>query len=103
MGGPFLNTVLLFLFSSSNYSHLALDRLSTHPLEICFGFLRWDANNINTINEMIGTIAHTDIAQAADRALELEGRRTTASIWREYTLLRIHHTQRHFISKCQPI
>jgi hypothetical protein len=34
--------------------------------------MRWDANNINTVNEMIGTIAHTDIVQEADRAVELE-------------------------------
>jgi hypothetical protein len=33
----FLNIVLLFLFSLSNYSHLALDRLSTHPLENFLG------------------------------------------------------------------
>jgi hypothetical protein len=68
----FLNTVLFFLFSLSNYSHLALDRLSTHPLENFFGFVKWDANNINTVNEMIGIMAHTDIVQEADRALELE-------------------------------
>jgi hypothetical protein len=41
-------------------------------LENFFGFIRWDADNINTVNEMIGTIAHTDIVQEADRALELE-------------------------------
>jgi hypothetical protein len=29
-------------------------------------------NNLNTANEMTGTIAHTDIVQEADRALELE-------------------------------
>jgi hypothetical protein len=29
-------------------------------------------NNIDTVNEMIGTIAHTDIVQEADRVLELE-------------------------------
>jgi ACT domain-containing protein len=34
--------------------------------------VRWDANNINTVNEMIGSIAHTDIVQKADRVLELE-------------------------------
>jgi hypothetical protein len=33
----FLNTVLLFLFSLSNYSHLALERLSMHPLENFLG------------------------------------------------------------------
>jgi hypothetical protein len=70
--GRLLNTVLLFLFSLSNYGHLALDQLRTHPLENFFGFMRWDANNINTINEMIATITHTDIVQEADRALELE-------------------------------
>jgi hypothetical protein len=68
----FLNAVLLFRFSLSNDSHLALDRLSAHPLENFFGFVRWDANNININNEMIGTIAHPDIVQEADRALELE-------------------------------
>jgi hypothetical protein len=67
-----LNIVFLFLFSLSNYSHLALGRLSTHPLENFFGFVRWDVNNINTVNEMIETITHTDIVQEADRALELE-------------------------------
>jgi hypothetical protein len=56
----------------NNYTHLALDRLSTHPLETFFGFVRWDANNLNTASEMTGTIAHTDIVQRADRALELE-------------------------------
>jgi hypothetical protein len=56
----------------SNYSQLALDRLSTHQLGNFFGFVRWDANNIDTVNEMIGTIAHTDIVQEADRALELQ-------------------------------
>jgi hypothetical protein len=34
--------------------------------------VRWDANNLNTANEMNGTIAHTDIVQEADRTLELE-------------------------------
>jgi hypothetical protein len=68
----FLNTVLLFLFSLNNYTHLALDRLSIHPLKNFFGFVRWDANNLNTANEMTGTIAHTHILQEADRALELE-------------------------------
>jgi hypothetical protein len=34
--------------------------------------MRWNANNINTVNEMIGTITHTDIVQESDRALELE-------------------------------
>jgi hypothetical protein len=33
----FLNTVLLFLFLLNNYTHLALDRLSTHPLEKSLG------------------------------------------------------------------
>jgi hypothetical protein len=41
-------------------------------LENFFGFVRWGANRINTANEMIGTIAHTDIAQEADRDLKLE-------------------------------
>jgi hypothetical protein len=34
--------------------------------------VRWDANNINTVNEMIGTAAYIDIVQEADRALKLE-------------------------------
>jgi hypothetical protein len=34
--------------------------------------MRWDADSINTINEIIRTIAHTDIVQEADCALELE-------------------------------
>jgi hypothetical protein len=34
--------------------------------------VRWDVNNINTVNERIETITHTDIVQEADRALELE-------------------------------
>jgi hypothetical protein len=62
----------LFIFSLNNYTHLALDRLSTHPLEKLYGFVRWDGNNLNTANEMTGVIAHTDIVQEADRALELE-------------------------------
>jgi hypothetical protein len=37
-----------------------------------FGFVRCDANNLNTANEMTRTIAHTVIVQEADRALELE-------------------------------
>jgi hypothetical protein len=41
-------------------------------LENFFGFVRWDANNINTVNEMSGTIVHTDTVQEADPALELE-------------------------------
>jgi hypothetical protein len=56
----------------NNYTHLALDRLSTHALDHFFGFVRWDANNLNTANEMTGTIAHTDIVQETDRTLELE-------------------------------
>jgi hypothetical protein len=72
IGGPFLEHCSLISFSLSNYSHLALDRLSTHPLENFFGFVRWDANNINTVNEMIGAIAHPGIVQEADRPLELE-------------------------------
>jgi hypothetical protein len=36
-------------------------------LENFFGFVRWDANNINTVNEIV-----VIIAQEADRPLELE-------------------------------
>jgi hypothetical protein len=75
----FLNTVLLFLFSLNNYTHLALDRLNTQTLKNFFGFVRWDANNLNTANEMTGTITHTDVVQEADRALEYwRSTRTTA-------------------------
>jgi hypothetical protein len=72
MGGPFLEQCSLISFSLSDYSHLALDRLSMHPLEKFLGFVRWDANKINTANEGIRAIAHTDVVQEADRALELE-------------------------------
>jgi hypothetical protein len=71
MGGRFLEHCSLIV-SLSNYSHLALDRLSTHPMENFFGFVRWDANNINTVNEMIRTITYIGIVQEADRTLELE-------------------------------
>jgi hypothetical protein len=42
--------------------------------------VRWDANNLNTANEMTGTIAHSDIVQEADRALELEGHLNPAGV-----------------------
>jgi hypothetical protein len=67
-----LNTVLFILFSLNNYTHLALDPLTIRPLENFFRFVRWDANNLNTANEMTGTIAHTNIAQEADGPVELE-------------------------------
>jgi hypothetical protein len=34
--------------------------------------VRWDANNLNTANEMTGTITHTGVVQEANRALELK-------------------------------
>jgi hypothetical protein len=51
---------------------LALDRLSTHPEENFFGFVRWDSNDINTADQMLRTIAHTDLVTEARRNLGLE-------------------------------
>ena len=34
--------------------------------------MRWEANNINTAEEMLHTIAHTDIVKDANRVLELD-------------------------------
>jgi hypothetical protein len=42
------------------------------PIEKLFWVREMDVNNINTVNEIIGTIAHINIVQEADRALELE-------------------------------
>jgi hypothetical protein len=66
-----LNTGLFVLFSLSNYGHLALDRLSPHPLEL-FWVREMGCEQYHIVNEMIGTIAHTDIVQETDRGLELE-------------------------------
>jgi hypothetical protein len=67
----FLNAILLLIFSLNHYQQFSLDRLGTHPLENFFGFMRWDANNINTADEMITTITHMDIVKKADQALEI--------------------------------
>jgi hypothetical protein len=67
-----LNTVLLVIFSIENYESLALDRESMHPLENLFGFVRMDAHDISTPDEMTRTIAHIDILKEAYQLLELE-------------------------------
>jgi hypothetical protein len=59
-------------FSMENSESLALDQESTHPLENFFGYVRMDAHDINTPDEMTRTIAHIDIVKEAYRVLELE-------------------------------
>jgi hypothetical protein len=71
MGGLFLEYCSLLSFFLEQLQPSGT-RSIEHPLENFFGFVRWDVNNINTVNGMIGTIAHTDIVQEADRALEVE-------------------------------
>jgi hypothetical protein len=62
----FLNTVLLLIFAVRVYAQLGIERLGTHPLENFFGGVRMDAHDVNTEDEMMRTIAHSDIVQAAD-------------------------------------
>jgi hypothetical protein len=68
----FLNTVPLLIFSIENYESLALNRESTHPLENFFGYVKIDAPDINTPDEMTRTIPHIDIVKEVYRLFELE-------------------------------
>jgi hypothetical protein len=68
----FMDTVLALIVAVEEYDEVALDRVSTHPLENFFGLVRKDANDINTPDEMERTIAHTDIVKEAHRDLGIE-------------------------------
>jgi hypothetical protein len=68
----FLNTTLLHICCVETCPEVAIDRLGTHDLENFFGFLRWDADNINTPEQMIRTIAQTDIVKEANHDLGLD-------------------------------
>jgi hypothetical protein len=72
MGGPFFEHCSLVSFFLEELEPSGTRSIEHTPIGKFFGFVRWDANNINTVNEMIGTIAYTDIVQEADRTLELE-------------------------------
>jgi hypothetical protein len=72
MGGPFLEHCSLISFFLEQLLPSGTRSIEHAPTGKLFWVVRWDANNINTVSEMIGTIAHTDIVQDADRALELE-------------------------------
>jgi hypothetical protein len=67
----FLNTTLLHICCVETCPEVAIDRLGTHDLENFFGFVRWDADNIHTPEQMIRTIAHTDIVKEANNDLGL--------------------------------
>jgi hypothetical protein len=67
----FMDTVLDLIVCIDEYPDLALDRVSTHPLETFFGVMRQDANDVNTPDELEHTIAHTDIVNEAYRDLGL--------------------------------
>jgi hypothetical protein len=60
------------LLALETNDRLALERLATQPLENFFGFVRWEANNINTADETLRTIAHTDIVKDVNCVLELD-------------------------------
>jgi hypothetical protein len=47
-----------------------MDRESTHPLENFFGFVRMEAGDINTPEQMFNMITHTAIVKEANRVLE---------------------------------
>jgi hypothetical protein len=64
--------VLLLFFSIEKYESLALDVESTHPLENFFGYVRMDAHDINTPDEMTRTITHINIVKEACLMLQLE-------------------------------
>jgi hypothetical protein len=64
--------VLILIFSIQFYECIALDRESTHPLENFFGFVRMDANDVNTAERMTASIVHTDVVKEALRVLELD-------------------------------
>jgi hypothetical protein len=69
---PFLEHCSLISFFLDQLQPSGTRSIEQAPIRKLFGFVRWDALNINTVNEMIGTIAHTDIVQEANRALESE-------------------------------
>jgi hypothetical protein len=69
-----LDTSLLLIFSLETYTAIALDCESTHPLENFYGFLRMDCNDINTPEQMMAKIAHTDLVKEAHRVLGLKDR-----------------------------
>jgi hypothetical protein len=68
----FLNTVLFLIFSIENYESIASDRQSTDPLENFFGYVRMDAHDIDTCEEVTRIISHIDIVKEAYHLLELE-------------------------------
>jgi hypothetical protein len=43
-----LNIIIVFLYILDEFEDMALDRLSSHPLENFFGFLRRSVHDINT-------------------------------------------------------
>jgi hypothetical protein len=74
MVSALLGHITMIIFSIENLEFIALDRESTHPLENFFGYVRMDCEDINTPEQMISTMAHTDVVKGAMKALELEDR-----------------------------
>jgi hypothetical protein len=68
----FLDTSLSLMLCVKKYIKLALDRVSTHPEENFFGYVRWDSGDINTSGQMLRTISQTDIVKEAERSLGVE-------------------------------
>jgi hypothetical protein len=66
-----LNTIILFLYIFDKIEDIALDRLSSHPLENFFGFLRHSAHDVNIFRQMFMTTAKSTIVKEAQKKFRL--------------------------------
>jgi hypothetical protein len=62
-----LNTIIVFPCSLEKFEDIALDRLSSHPLENVFGFRRHSVHDVNTFRQMLIATAKSTIVKAAQK------------------------------------
>jgi hypothetical protein len=68
-----LNTLLAIIWLLRDASDIALDRLSTHPLENFFGLVRRTIHDVNTFNQMLKATANLCLMNEGIEILSKEG------------------------------
>jgi hypothetical protein len=68
-----LNTVLVLLCVGDRVDDIALGRLSSHPVENFFGFVRRSVHDVNTFVQMLTATARSTIVKQGWRGLGLVG------------------------------
>jgi hypothetical protein len=68
-----LNTLLAIVWLLRDASDIALDGLSTHPVENFFGLLRKTVHDVNTFNQMLKETANLRLMNQGTEILSKEG------------------------------